>query len=82
MKKQINTTEPTAEKQTIQITPEVAEQLKELMAELKKVEPVFTQLNNGIKLVVNTVLGQAGVKPSEVKELALDEEKWVFTFSK
>lgn len=81
MKKQLETN-PTAEKQTVQITPEVAEQLKELMAELKKVEPVFTQLNNGIKLIVNTVLGQAGVKLTEAKELSLDDQNWTLSYTK
>lgn len=68
-------------KVSVKITDDVQEQLKQLIAEVEKIQPVFQQLNSSIELIIKTIIAQGGYKASEVKDLSLDKENWTLNFT-
>jgi len=71
----------TKPKTTITIADDVQEQLKQLIAEVEKIQPVFQQLNNTIESIIKTIIAQGGYKASEIKDLSLDKENWTLNFT-
>lgn len=79
IKKQI-TPEAELTARSITINPTVVEQLSELITKMKEVEPVFKNLNDGINLIIKTIIAQEGFDLSTLKELSLDDKAWVLNF--
>ena len=84
MKKQTKpSTAVTAEtpRTTIEFSAPVKEQMEKLFEEIRKIEPVYKQLQSSVELIVSTVLSQAGHDIKSLKDLSLDEGLGSVSFS-